>query len=177
MEVVGRDRCGSRFGDRSTHVEGLSIRVEDLSMHVLPMHVEVFPRMLIFPRMVVLPAWPWHSHTIFWSCRLVVCPACSFPSSQAIFRCLFVATSVCGFSHFVVLPACGPAALYPPNLRLSQLNRPFFTASSWPISARGLSQLVAPLSSWPHVASHGPSARSLSNTRLPPLVASPEASL
>lgn len=43
MEVVGRDHCGSRFGDRSTHVEGLSIRVEDLSMHVLPMHVEGLP--------------------------------------------------------------------------------------------------------------------------------------
>jgi hypothetical protein len=121
-----------------------------------PCMLKVLPRMLIFPRVVVLAAWPWHSHTIFWSCRLVVCPSCGFPSSQAIFRCLLVATSACGFSHFVVLPACGPAALYPPNLRLSQLNRPFFAASSWPLSARGpshqlvASQLVASCGlSWP----------------------------
>jgi hypothetical protein len=157
LEVVGRDHCGSRLGNRSTHVEGLSIRVEDLSMHVLPMHVEgLFPRMLrIFPRVVVLAAWPWHSHTIFWFCRLV-CPSCGFPRSQANFRCLFAATSACGFSHFVVLPACGPAALYPPNLRHSQfiglsslpprgLFQPVAYFSSWPLSARGLMwPLMAP---------------------------------
>jgi len=113
----------------------------DRDLEIDPRMLVVFPYVLrIFPRVVVLAAWPWHSHTIFWSCRLVVCPSCGFPSSQAIFRCLLVATSACGFSHFVVLPACGPAALYPPNLRLSQL----IGLSSLP--PRGLSQLVA---SWP----------------------------
>jgi hypothetical protein len=138
----GGRRSRSAVTDRDLEIDPRMLKVFPYVLRIFPCMfypcmLKVLPRMLIFPRVVVLAAWPWHSHTIFWSCRLVVCPSCGFPSSQAIFRCLLVATSACGFSHFVVLPACGPAALYPPNLRLSQL----IGLSS--LLPRGPSQLVA----------------------------------
>jgi len=160
--------------DRDLEIDPRMLKVFPYVLRIFPCMfypcmLKVLPRMLrIFPHVVVLAAWPWHSHTIFWSCRLVLCPILRLSQLSS-----HPSLPLLGHSSLRLFPLRGPASLRSCHIISAQLAafptyRPFFPASSWPISARGLSQLVA---------SHGLSARSLSNMRLPPLVASPEAPL
>lgn len=84
-------------------------------------------------------------------CRLQVLPLCGLPSLR--------------LSHFMVLPLSRPAASCSAQLTAISARKPSF-ATSCGFSARKPS-FMASLSSLPL------SARSLSNTRLPPRVASP----
>jgi len=161
IAIRGRSKPGEGFPPASNmHVEGLSMLVEDLSTH-------------------------WHTsfHACqslagLWSTQLAAFPARGRPLLPLMasldmwpFPACGLATSSC---RLLVLPLCTPL-----NLRLSQLLN---LSSPRPFSAHGISRglthslLVASLQ-----ASRSLSARSLSNTRLntrlPPSVASLEASL